>query len=192
MNDTIPGAILTATLELLGNDDGLSMRAIARRAGVGVGSLYDHFGSKEGLLEAMLQHLTQRNYERMEARLADLDGSAESVLERLLDDAFELYLARPALTRIAIRTIVRTDRLDWIQDERDRFARLLTTDLVSRLPDVDATGLESLALVGLDMLMGVVVSELHRDPVPERTAAARDRLLRMLLTELDRLRREPR
>jgi AcrR family transcriptional regulator len=48
---------------------------IAAESGITKRTLYDRFGSKEGLVEAYLQARHQRWWERMERRLAESDGS---------------------------------------------------------------------------------------------------------------------
>ncbi|HLT61000.1 MAG TPA: helix-turn-helix domain-containing protein [Microlunatus sp.] len=45
-----------------------SLRDVARRAGVGIGTLYRHFGTREALLEALLQD----RFERLGARADEL------------------------------------------------------------------------------------------------------------------------
>jgi AcrR family transcriptional regulator len=45
--------LAVATRALASSDAGLSMRAIAREAGVGIGTLYRHFPTRESLVEAV-------------------------------------------------------------------------------------------------------------------------------------------
>lgn len=47
--------ILAAALESLANSDGLSFNAIAKKAGVGVGTVYRHFPTQEALVLAVYQ-----------------------------------------------------------------------------------------------------------------------------------------
>jgi len=48
--------IRAAEAELIANDGHLEMLAVAKRAGVSVGLAYHHFGSKTGLLAAVVDH----------------------------------------------------------------------------------------------------------------------------------------
>lgn len=49
-----------------------SLRDIARRAGVGLGTLYRHFPTREALLDALLR----ASFDELTARAGDLEGSA--------------------------------------------------------------------------------------------------------------------
>src|SRR6184192_3929854 len=49
-----------------------SLEDIARRAGVGIGTLYRHFPTREALLEALLRS----RFEEMQRRAAELSASA--------------------------------------------------------------------------------------------------------------------
>ncbi len=56
-----------------------SLRDIARRSGVGLGTLYRHFSSREALLEALLRS----SFDALTARASELE-SLESTLDALL------------------------------------------------------------------------------------------------------------
>jgi len=64
--------ILVASEALLarGDFESVSMQAIAERAGVSVGTLYNRFPSKEALLEYLLERFQIRQQQHLEARLA--------------------------------------------------------------------------------------------------------------------------
>ena len=66
------GALLDATEEVLRTHGyaGASTNRIARAAGVSVGSLYQYFGDKDGLIGAALERALARESEVL-ARLAD-------------------------------------------------------------------------------------------------------------------------
>ncbi len=65
--------LLTAAAEVLGEQGygAMSMRAIADRAGVRLSLVHYHFGSKRGLMEAVLEHLTEGLLERQRAMWDD-------------------------------------------------------------------------------------------------------------------------
>lgn len=65
--------IITAAIAVFGEHGyaGGSIRAIAERVGVSHAALLQHFGSKEGLLTAVLQEWDRQT---VEASLADVDG----------------------------------------------------------------------------------------------------------------------
>ena len=67
--------LLAAATAVLGEDgySAMSMRAVADRAGVRLSLVHYHFGSKAGLMEAVLEHLTEGLLERQQAMMWD-DG----------------------------------------------------------------------------------------------------------------------
>ena len=71
--------LLSAAIAVLGEEGygAMSMRAIADRAGVRLSLVHYHFGSKRGLVEAMLEHLTDGLLERQRAMWNDGRSFAE-------------------------------------------------------------------------------------------------------------------
>jgi AcrR family transcriptional regulator len=67
-------ALIEAALELLseGGTEALSLRAVARRAGVSAMAPYRHFADKEALLAAVAAH----GFDRLEATLSAADSGA--------------------------------------------------------------------------------------------------------------------
>ncbi|WP_051712426.1 TetR/AcrR family transcriptional regulator [Spirillospora albida] len=73
--------LLAAAREVFGRDGaGASLEAVARRAGVGIGTLYRHFPARQDLLEALLAD----GFDRLAARARDL-ASAPDPGEALLE-----------------------------------------------------------------------------------------------------------
>lgn len=98
-SDTV-GAIVEAAARILETDglDAYSTNAIAERAGVSIGSLYQYFGSKEAITGALIARETRTMMEDM-APLRDVpDGRAG--LERMIDIAVSHQFRRPALARL--------------------------------------------------------------------------------------------
>ncbi len=56
-----------------------SMREISQATGASVGSIYHHFGSKDGLLEAMMTGNFRRVRASLEERLADVSDPARAI-----------------------------------------------------------------------------------------------------------------
>lgn len=72
--------------------------AVAERAGVSIGSLYQYFPGKDALLIALMKREKQRFREDAEAALAEADGAA--ALAHLVDAAVRQQLDRPELARL--------------------------------------------------------------------------------------------
>ncbi|MFC9663991.1 TetR/AcrR family transcriptional regulator [Nocardia sp. NPDC127606] len=83
----------TAQRHFLRNGVGTSLDAVAREAGLGPGTLYRHFPTREALLAAVLQSL-QTCSEELVARQAEIDqlSDADEVLEQWLR-AMEEYFS---------------------------------------------------------------------------------------------------
>lgn len=106
-----------------------SLRDVARRAGVGIGTLYRHFPAREALLEALLRDDFDRLAERAGA-LADGDprealltwlrelavgqrtirGLPESVMEALRDEESQLHASCQAMRDAGGRLLARAQR----------------------------------------------------------------------------------
>jgi AcrR family transcriptional regulator len=116
--------IVEAALELFSQNGfhGTTMARIAHRAGVGVGTLYQHFQGKEDLYLSLLE---ERCHELLDIlkKEASRGGGIKEVLDRLLEaDAefverhrsfFKLYMSEQLATLEAVRERlgVRADRL---------------------------------------------------------------------------------
>lgn len=89
-------AILDAAVQVLNTDPEASVEAIAVTAGVTRQTVYAHFPSRDHLLTAVLDHLTEEAVTAMDA--ADLDtGSAGDALLRLLEASHRTFGRYPVL-----------------------------------------------------------------------------------------------
>ncbi len=82
-----PQELLDAAFEVF-TEKGFSaarLEEIAARAGVGKGTLYLYFPSKEALLEALIDTALLPNVERLEQLVAEWPGTTEALLRRIFD-----------------------------------------------------------------------------------------------------------
>lgn len=185
-------SILQAADELLArsdNPDALSLQGIARRAGVGIGSLYDYFANREGLLGAFLARLSQTNFEQLERQVAGTQGlSFDEALPHLVDAALRMYLERPQRTRSVILAIGRVGLVKPVVRERDRFAGVLAQRLRADHPELGAQKAQLVSEVLCDCVIGVVLGELWRERDARGAAEVRDEVVQLVRLRLAALR----
>jgi AcrR family transcriptional regulator len=184
-------AIVSASIDLFRrrDRDSISIRDIAERAGVGTGSVYDYFEGRGGVLAAVHDRVTRDNFEDMLARWEGYGAlPLDDAMVAMLDDTIDLYLGRGALTRISIEVLSRLGSARHVIAERDRFCRALLPRFTSELPTVPRDEIEASVVGAVDMIMGVLVSELYRPPSEARRRAARALAERVLRAEIARLR----
>ncbi|WP_055702793.1 TetR/AcrR family transcriptional regulator, partial [Streptomyces silaceus] len=93
-------AVLDAAIRLLGERPSVGMEAVAAAAGVTRQTVYAHFASRDALLAAVVDRLTERTMEAMDAAAID-EGPAADALVRLLDAAWRTFEEHPFVLRIA-------------------------------------------------------------------------------------------
>lgn len=92
-------AILDAALSVLGREPDASLQAVARAAGVSRQTVYAHFGSREVLFAAVLDHATLRARRAIEDASLD-DGPAADALIRFLDATWAVFDGTPGLAHL--------------------------------------------------------------------------------------------
>src|SRR3954452_15629958 len=93
--------LIDAAIERFATDGlGASFDAVAAEVGVTKGALYHHFGSKEGLVEAVYKEAIRRHAERVVA--ASAEGTGRARLLALVDASARLYASRTPFYRLLI------------------------------------------------------------------------------------------
>ena len=96
-------AILEAAARILETEgfEGYTTNAIARLAGVSIGSLYQYFPNKDAVTAALVLTDTEAVADRMEATLAAYEGRPTTdCIDALIEDAVCHQLDRPVLARL--------------------------------------------------------------------------------------------
>jgi AcrR family transcriptional regulator len=97
--------------------DAATTTRIAEVAGVSVGTLYQYFGNRDSILDALQDREFERATEFMLNVLADSGsgGSPEQIARRVIEGLLALYAACPALHRLLVVEGLRVTTTDRVQ-----------------------------------------------------------------------------
>ncbi len=176
-------AVIDAVIERLWQGDETEIRIpdICQATGVNYGSVYHHFGSREGVIDAAYDQLFRDLVSQDLARIEAVSGRAQNAAEYfelvrplvdVLSGGEERRRRRAMRVRIISASLTRPHLAELIGETQAEFMAELT-DLV-RLgqrngflrPDVDAGGL---ATVLQATLFGRVIDDVSADPVEQAT-----------------------
>ncbi|GGS34473.1 TetR/AcrR family transcriptional regulator [Actinokineospora fastidiosa] len=99
--------LFEATLRLVGTRGmvGLTVDEIAAEAGVAKGTVYYNFGSKDGLIDALLRY----GVDVLAFRLSDAgDGDARTTLSRLVEGMLDFFAEYPTFAQLLVSELWRT------------------------------------------------------------------------------------
>ena len=139
--------LFDAALRLVGERGaaGVTVEQIAVKAGVAKGTVYYNFGSKDGLVDALLKHGVELLAAELNA--AERVTDADQALEMLVDRALGFFAKYPAFAQLLVSEMWRTpgqwhDTLSLLRDD----IVAIVKQVVQRR--VDAGGLTSGVNVG--------------------------------------------
>jgi AcrR family transcriptional regulator len=107
LRDATDAGILQAAEEVLAERGylGTRMQTIARRAGVAVGTIYNHYRSREGLLHALFQARRRELFRRLEESRRDTAGAPfMAQLEGFVGSILDLFESHRPFIRVAAET----------------------------------------------------------------------------------------
>jgi AcrR family transcriptional regulator len=109
--------ILDAAVRIMDQEgaDAATTTRIAEVAGVSVGTLYQYFGNRDSILDALQDREFDRASEFMLRVLADAAGPPEQIARRVMQGLLELYAACPALHRLLVVEGLRVTPTDRVQ-----------------------------------------------------------------------------
>lgn len=168
-------AILKVALELIAvrGYEAVSMREIAREAGLPIASLYLYFPTKLAIVQEVWQRYTGSVGERLQADLAQIDGAPDSaaagaMIERLIDLMVDIQVSHPGFVEVwgcvaaspELRALNSADTLAT--------AELVATAICAARPQADAEQVRGLALLLCEAGSSVTKLALSL-PEPERS-----------------------
>jgi AcrR family transcriptional regulator len=96
--------ILDAAVRVMDQEgaDAATTTRIAEVAGVSVGTLYQYFGNRDSILDALQDREFERATEFMMRVLSEPAGTPEQIARRVMEGLLALYAACPALHRLLV------------------------------------------------------------------------------------------
>lgn len=178
---TLVESVLSAATELVGrsaDEEEVTIQAVAERAGVGVGSLYDYFNDRGSVFTSLAAKLSEDNLRRFEAELEACKGKPLEVTVRVIVDMlFDTYLVDVRIPRVVLRIAHRANLMPMLAHNHDVFARSMAKFLKER-DDVDAENIDARAYVMTNMAMGVVLTLVWAAEKPFTNQELRNELTR--------------
>jgi AcrR family transcriptional regulator len=110
--------LLTAAAEAFARDgwERANVNAIAKRAGVNIGSLYQYFPSKEALVVAVIERHNFAIMQIVRNALAQVVSlPMEQAVRKLVETAIEAHRMDPKLHRVLAEQIPRTGKLENVE-----------------------------------------------------------------------------
>ena len=171
-------AVLGAASERLsrsGDEADVSLQDIAKRAGVGIGSLYDYFRDRRSLLAALAAMVTEDNLDAFQVLLAKThDLPLNEACGLLVDFCFETYASNKRSSRAIMKIAHSVGLMPALAQSQTVFAQSLADALRSR-GDVTAPDVNVAAWTVTQAMMGVVQTMIWQDdPTYERQAVRAD------------------
>ncbi len=155
-----------------GGFTGAQMAEIAREAGMGVGTLYKHFPSKEALYRAMVDRFLGELFRRTEAALEGAEGPLSRALEAYAREAAGCVVRDPDVcravaretlgSRVAFRSVIGPDLWARIQEHQARVAAFFEKRRHQIRPGVSP---EDAAVFFLGTLWSFLEHDLNRDAI---------------------------
>ena len=181
-------AILTAAIEGIAGtseSEDISLDRTAERAGVGIGSLYDYFHDRQGVLAGIAAKLTEDTLHAFESVLRSTgDLPLRESVERIVDHAFSTYAAKPRLSRVTLRIAHGVGLMPRLADSQTEFARSLAEMLAARSDLGPSRDFGAVAYVLTQAVMGVMHTLLWQETPPFSREVLREELVLMILSTL--------
>lgn len=181
-------AILVAAFERLQRDDEApALESIAARAGVGIGSLYDYFRDRQGVLAGAVAKLTEDNLEAFEQCLRDSRAlPLEEAVASIVDHILRVYLADPKIARLALRMSYQLGLVPTLASTQTLFAASLAQALAARTDLGPPRDYRVTAYALTHAAMGIVHSRLWEESPPVSSDELRAELIAVVLSSLRR------
>jgi AcrR family transcriptional regulator len=162
------------------DDEAVSVNDVARRAGVGIASVYDYFVDRRSLLGATVMKRVEAH---LEAFVAALDRTSslglEDAVASVVQFAFDVCEQEPIRHRRVARLVVTLGLRRALASAQSTFVRHLAETLRQR-SDVRWDDVDQASWVLVHSMKGILVALVAEEPPTDRTAA-RDAIVAMFV-----------
>lgn len=163
-------AVLQATDELIQRGEpieAVTVERVSERAGIGMGTFYEYFASKDSVLGVLIGKVTRANFDELSRKLDSLEhDSLDEQTHAFARCVVDTYLAHPNRTRVILEAVGRLGLASLVHEEKDRFAGVLALRAMRFLPGEPLDEITATMRLGADAAMGVVVfTSLRGGPV---------------------------
>jgi len=180
-------AILTATGELLVElgYDRTTTNAIARRAGVSIGSLYQYFPNKEALLTALCEHHMTEMTALLIGEIAGLrHRSLDQAIRPLVKALLRAHAVAPALHRVFIEQVPRINGLERVQQLDRMLIEVMRSELERRPEKLRPRDLEMAVFILVHSVQAVTHAAILERPDALSDDALADEISALVLRYL--------
>ncbi|GAB3648381.1 TetR/AcrR family transcriptional regulator [Glycomyces tarimensis] len=151
--------------------DRLSTTAIAQRADVAIGSVYQFFGDKRSLAEALSQRYIDLYFERLSARFdAEPPANWRVGVEAAVAEYVHMYRTAPGFRVLHLADAIDPGRADAVTTGGDHIARQMLTGLEKRFGLGGDQLLSETVTVAVETGQALVRLAFRRDPEGDPSA----------------------
>lgn len=171
--------ILDATVRIFETEgsDAATTSRIAEVAGVSVGTLYQYFGNRDAILDALQDREFERALAMMQRVLANPDGAPDRAVARaVVEELFRLYRAAPALHRVLALEGLRVTPTERVQAFDARVVGAIKAFLLHARPRIRRTDVDAAAFVVYQSVRAAMLAYLIEAPAGVGEAALVDEL----------------
>jgi AcrR family transcriptional regulator len=148
---------------------------VSERAGIGMGSFYEYFASKDSVLGVLIGKVTRSNFDDLSRKLQALEqDSLDELTHAFARCVVDTYLAHPNRTRVMLEAVGRLGLASMVHEEKDRFAQVLALRATLLLPGERLDAIAATMRAVADAVMGVVVFTAARGGPIDRAQIADD------------------
>ncbi len=168
--------ILEAAAALIEREQlpGLNTNAVAREAGVAIGTLYDYFPNKDAILVALLEAFRERLAERLAVAVGDPSDPVDAIAGRVVDAFYAFYAEETGYAALWLGAQVAGAPLRETSDAwSDSFGAWLEGLIGARAPQLAREDRAPVARTLVYLVSGLLSAALTR-PEAERPRLVRE------------------